>query len=454
MSRRSRAAFVVAVTSVIAFTGPLPSRAAPVPSGSGAFLGGRKAPQSPELSATTRLGDRRSLVLGTRFYETGAQDATYPAQGWHTTGEMGGFWSQPIKLLDGLWFGVDGTWLKAQKYTSGFGYARMDLGTTAGVNVSRLDVAPDGMRSGLVGLRLTSAATRTVDLSVDAHSELMSAYPWGTTKPGQATENLRYTGSFIRNQLLFRDHGKARNTASHDWAAVVGSSLTPVSHALGAGHRGPQGSVVCPAGGQKSPCDDSVYGRGTGGRLTYRVKVPAGGRTVWFAVSGSDHGVAAAQREQQRALADPAAALAAKIASRSAVAGRTSVDLPGDPRLAQSVEWSKQNIADARQQAEDLRLRATHEGTTYPPPSGTLKTAKWLGAGWPDYPWILSRGGPAGRSRSSGRRRLPTRHGGCHGVEGSTAGVRTGRRSPREWPTCPSSSLPRWRRRPPRLRPA
>ena len=83
--------------------------------------GHHRLARSPELSTTTRLADRRSFVIGTRFYEAGAEDGSYPAEGFHTRGEMGGFWSMPIKLLDGVWFGVDGSWLSADRYTSGWG---------------------------------------------------------------------------------------------------------------------------------------------------------------------------------------------------------------------------------------------------------------------------------------------------------------------------------------------
>ncbi len=62
------------------------------------------SPAAPELSTTTRLAERRSLVVGDRFYEMGTEDGAYPATGFHTRGEMGGFWTPPIKLLDGLWF--------------------------------------------------------------------------------------------------------------------------------------------------------------------------------------------------------------------------------------------------------------------------------------------------------------------------------------------------------------
>ena len=113
--------------------------------------GGDGLARSPELSVARGLADRRSLVVGDRFWSMGAQDGSYPATGFHTRGEMGGFWTPPIKLLDGLWFRANGTWLRASRYTSGWGYQRMDLGTHGGVAITRTDLAPDGQRAGLVG---------------------------------------------------------------------------------------------------------------------------------------------------------------------------------------------------------------------------------------------------------------------------------------------------------------
>jgi hypothetical protein len=353
--------------------------------------------QSPQLSAASRLADRRSFVIGTRFYEVGAEDGSYPAEGFHTRGEMGGFWSMPIKLLDGVWFGVNGNWLKATRYSTGWGYTRMDLGRHSGVTISRTDVAPDGLRAGLIGLTFTATQARTVRLTMDAHSELMQAYPWGETTPSQTAYNLPDTGAVAGRNLVFREDGTppAANTAAHHWAAVVGSTLSPAAHRLGPDFRGPQDPAVrCGVSGPGTPptpprCDDTAYGKGTGGQLSYRVHVPAGSRTVWFAVAGSDHGLGEAAAMQRQALADPARLLAAKVAQRTRLAEQTAVSLPGDRQLASSVAWSKQNLADARQQARDLHLRVTNAGTKYPAPSGTLADAQWIGAGWPDYPWIF-----------------------------------------------------------------
>jgi hypothetical protein len=370
-----------------------------VPAGAGAAVTPSGAPDG--LAEGERLADRRFVAIGQRAYEVGAEDGTYPATGWHIRGEMGGFWSPPVKLLDGLWFAVDGQWLRASRFTSGQGHVRMDLTGPGGLRVQRVDVVPDGGRATLVGLTFPGDRRR-VSLSVDAHSELLSAYPWGWTTPSQETANLPDTGGFDGRSLVFRDAGTPPGTdpttaspttaRPHDYAAVVGSTLRPAAHQLGPDHRGPQDpAVVCPATDPApARCDDGPFGRGTGGRLTYDLAVPPGGRTVWFAVAGSDQGPAAAHSELDRALRSPAAALAGKLAARRDVAARTRVQLPGDPLLAASVEWSKQNLADSVQEARDLRLFASHEGKEYPPPVGTLPVARWIGAGWPDYPWIFA----------------------------------------------------------------
>ena len=138
-------------------------------------------------------------------------------------------------------------------------------------------------------------------------------------------------------------------------------------------------------------CDDTAYGQGAGGELTYPVSVPAGGsRTIWFTVAGSDQGMSDAQAQFQAASADPAAELAAKVTARQRLNDQTRVSLPGDPALAQSVTWSKQDLADLTQQADNLKIRATEEGTLYPAPLATVPSIRFEGAGFPDYPWMFA----------------------------------------------------------------
>jgi hypothetical protein len=361
--------------------------------------GGDPASAGQTLSVSSQLDLRRYAAAGDRAYELGTEDGRYPAMGFHTRGEMGGIWTPPIKLLDGIWFGVNGQWIgPATKFTSGFGYVHMALPATGGVQLARTDFAPDGHRAVEIGLTLTAPSrAENVNLNVDAHSELMGAYPWGFTTPDQTTFNLPDQASFNGNQLVFTETGTppVANATPHSWAAIVGATgLTPTSHATGPDFRGPQDPpVICPVGSQPDlfRCDDTAYGKGMGGELTYAISVPAHAtRTIWFTVAGSDQGLTGAQGQFQAASADPAGEFAAKIASRLQVNGQTRLSLPGDPALAQSATWSKQDLADLTQQADNLQIRDTQQGTVYPAPLATVPSIRFEGAGFPDYPWMFA----------------------------------------------------------------
>jgi hypothetical protein len=359
---------------------------------------------TPELSVTSRLQDRREVAAGTRAYAIGFEDGRFYANGWHITGEMGGVWTPPLKLVDGVWFGVDGQWVgPAARFSSGYGYTRFSLPDTAGLKVERTDFAPDGRRAALFGLKITNpGAARVITLQVDAHSELMGQYPWGFSGvTPNASDNLPDDGSFDGQNLVFADDGALPGAPEHHYAALVGTSLTPDSGAIGDQFWGPQPGHRCtgtepggPAEPKPSQCDDGPFGRGTGGELTYSVPLPAAGtRTVWLAVAGSDKGLASARSELAAALQDPGAALAAKIASRKRLSRMTKLSLPGDPLVQDAIEWGKQNIADLSQTAEDLEIRWTDQGKQYPSSLGTVRKATWIGAGFPDYPWIFGTDG-------------------------------------------------------------
>ncbi|WP_228546293.1 hypothetical protein [Halegenticoccus tardaugens] len=362
---------------------------------------------SPALSVTDRLEDRRYVVPGSRAYAVGTQDGRFPAMGFHTRGEMGGIWSPPIKLLDGIWFGIDGEWFDAaERFTSGYGHVEMDLPDRGSLEITRTEFAPDGTRAVLFGL---SFAARGDDerftLTVDAHSELMNSYPWGETDPSQEEYDLADSAEFNGERLVFRDRGTppVENALEHDWAAVVGSTLSPTDGETGDDYRGPQDPPeVCPATGDAPDrCDDTEFGNGAGGRLSYDVSVAAGEtETVWIAVAGADFdgpdpddAVDAAISELDAALADPAGELAAKVEDRLDLRERTRLDLPDNPELEASIDWSKQNLADCVLEMEDLDIRETNAGENYPEPEGTIDRARFVAAGYPDYPWLFATDG-------------------------------------------------------------
>src|SRR5947209_2347382 len=147
-------------------------------------MGGGTAGAAPwEISTASRLQDRRAVTAGQRSYSVGFEDGRFYANGWHITGEMGGVRAPPLKLVDGVWFGVDGKWVgQATRFFSGTGYTRYQLPAMDGLGLERIDFAPDRYRALLFGLRMTNrGAARTVPVTVDSHSELLGAYPWSFT---------------------------------------------------------------------------------------------------------------------------------------------------------------------------------------------------------------------------------------------------------------------------------
>jgi hypothetical protein len=367
-----------------------------------ALIAASAAEAAPELSISNRLQDRRYIASSERAYAVGFQDGRFYANGWHITGEMGGVWTPPLKLVDGVWFGVDDQWIgQATEFRSGWGYTEMNLPTTAGLQLQRTDFAPDGGRAVLFGLHVHNpgAAERTVTVMVDAHSELMTAYPWGFGGIApNAADNPADERTYDGHALVFREPAPHPNGDTHEWAALVGANRDPtLGVADDAPHRGDQGDTTCAGDdGQSMPseCDDGPFGRGKGGQLRYALTIPAGGtQTLWVAVAGSDEGLAAARAELAAALDDPQAALERKIEKRESLAARTQVTLPGDAQLAQGVDWAKQNLADSTQYAEDLEIRWVDQGKRFPPPAGELASARWVGAGFPDYPWLFATDG-------------------------------------------------------------
>jgi hypothetical protein len=353
---------------------------------------------TPELSVDQRLEDRREVAAGTRAQVLGFQDGRFYANGWHITGEMGGIITPPLKLLDSVSFRVGDTWVPpATRFTSGAGYVRYAFPSVDGLGVARVDVAPDGRRGALLGLKLTNPnkGRRVVDVAVDAHSELMTQYPWGFTGTiPNASNNAADTGSFDGQRLVFRDTGQLPGEAeAHSYTALVGSDRTPRGGTTGPGHYGPNGAGrVCAATNSTampSDCDDGPFGKGTGGQLEYRVRVPSRGSAwLWIAVAGSENSPAEARDELDALTGDPVRLLARQRARRARLAGRTRLDLPADRRLAQSIDWGKQNLRDLTQVAEDVDLRWTDQGKKWDP-VGSLDRMRWVGAGFPDYPWLF-----------------------------------------------------------------
>jgi hypothetical protein len=358
---------VAAVGLLTAGTG-VSAYARPARSAAGSGVPGAGA--TPTISATSQLSQRRFVAAGTESYVVGVEDGTFPPIGWHTTGQMGGVWAPPIKLLDGLWFGLSGSWLdSATTYTSGPGFVRLTFPVTDGLQPTLTEFAPDGLPTVMFGLTLVpvNGSAATVTVTADAHSEVSAAYPWSSTTPTWEQFNNQNTVSAANGVIQF-------NQEQTPWYADVGSATAPSSIATGSDYWGPT-----------SASDQAVFGtKGEGGQLTWNLAVPAAGRTLWLGVAGSQSGPASARDALQAGLANPAGLLQDKIAGQDAVAAQTNLQVP-DASVQQALLWSKLNLADLRRTISDAAIRDTQAGTVYPAPLATVAQLSAIDAAYPDY---------------------------------------------------------------------
>ena len=310
------------------------------------------------------------MAAGTDAYVVGVEDGEFPPIGWHTTGQMGGVFAPPVKLLDGLWFGINGNWLdNAATYTSGPGFVRLTFPATDGLQPTLTEFVPDGLSTVLFGLTLVpvNGQAATVPVTADAHSEVSATYPWGGTTPTWDQFNHQNTVSAANGVIQF-------NQEQTNWYAEVGADTAPSGTATGSGYWGPT-----------SAADQATFGtKGEGGQLTWNLSVPAAGRTLWLGVGGSQNGPADASQALQSALANPAGLLAGKIAERDSVAGQTSLQVP-DGSVQQALLWAKLNLADMNRTITNAAIRDTKAGTVYPAPLATIAQLSAIDAAYPDY---------------------------------------------------------------------
>ena len=376
--------------------------------GLAALLAPSTAAAAPELSVADRLQDRRALVSGERAYSVGFQDGRFYANGWHITGEMGGVWTPPLKLVDGVWFGVDGQWVgPATRFRSGWGYTKMDFPDTAGLRVQRTDYAADGGRAVLFGLKLTNPGRRkrTATVMVDAHSELMTAYPWGFDNIPAGCPT-RATTCQTPPRTTAAGSSSASRASCH--TRTPRSMTGPRSSAPPGGRcPAPPGPPTAATRGTRSAprrrrrrtrCRASATtARSAGARAassaTRSTSRASGRRPCGSPSPGSDEGLADATAELEKATKDPAGALRRKVQDRERASRWTKLSLPGDRRLQAGIDWGKQNLIDSTQAAEDLEVRHVDEGRQYPPPAGEVSKVRFRGAGWPDYPWMFGTDG-------------------------------------------------------------
>ena len=357
------------------------------------------ASRSPTLSVGDRLEDRRYVATGTRAYVVGTQEGRFPAMGFHTRGEMGGIWSPPIKLLDGLWFGINDELDRAGHPLHQRLRAREDEAARA----RRAQGVPARTSCRTAGAPSSSAspstpATRQKTLHPQDGRPLRAdgRLPVGRDEPVPERATTGPTRSRSRaSNLVFRERGTppADNALRARLGGGRGVEASPRGRSetdrATADPRAPP--VICPpsprrgAGalrrhhlrrgqGRPAPLPDRAPGQLDPDRLVRRGGADLDAeRPPARRPTGRQTPRSPSRRPSSQ---NPGALLRDKIDERLALRENTRLDIPGHRRLQYSIDWSKQNLADSVQIAEDLEVRETNAGENYPPPEGTLPEAQ------------------------------------------------------------------------------
>ncbi|WP_088339773.1 alpha-L-rhamnosidase-related protein [Robiginitalea sediminis] len=285
------------------------------------------------------------VTPGDRAYMVGHQDGSFPELGWHIKGEMGGIWAHPIKLMDGFSamvdFGDTSVILKNATRFANYPMAnRHDFSLDSlGLEVSRLQFAPDGMEGVVVEFEFRNQKQNLLKFDFDfiGHSDLRPTWLGERTGMADAKDLAQYDS--INKAWVVKDK-------DNPWWVMFGSE------------RGPSDT-----GGSKP----FYRGNGTSSELMYPIEIePGGTEFLRFVIVGSSHSEEAAKNTYSDLLANADTYLAAKRDRYAALAERSKLTIP-DSALQQTFEWLKYNA--------DWMIQTV-------PGIGTGITA-----GIPDYPW-------------------------------------------------------------------
>jgi len=112
------------------------------------------------------------VTAGDRVYIIGHQDGSFPDLGWHVTGEMGGVWDHPIKLMDGFTASIktqdDNQSFCLDKAERFINYPMANRHhfswTEENMVVDRTQFIPDGVEGAMVEFRITNQGTESKEI--------------------------------------------------------------------------------------------------------------------------------------------------------------------------------------------------------------------------------------------------------------------------------------------------
>ncbi len=300
---------------------------------------------TPRILGTTAYLNSPYVTAGNRVYMVGHQDGTFPEIGWHISGEMGGIWNHPIKLMDG--FKVDLNISneiipleKAVVFTN-FPFANQHLYELKNNNLSieRWQFAPDDKEGIIVQFILKNLDNKEQNFTFDftGYSDLRPTWLGERTNMIDAPDNAMYNAE--NDSWVIKDD-------KNPWFVTFGSSNKSI--------------------GQKTAAY-KYSGKGAAAMLSYDINLSAKEKkTIAFVIAGSYTSENEALSTYKNIHKNSLDYFKEKQLRYQQLASQSKLTIP-DKQLQETFEWLKYN--------SDWLVRTVPE------------IGSGITAGIPDYPW-------------------------------------------------------------------
>lgn len=308
--------------------------------------------EEPFIEGTSQYLSSPFVTAGDRLYIIGYQDGSFPDIGWHITGEMGGIWDHPVKLMDGFLAGITDTETgesicldKAVKFVS-FPMASTQQYSWEKENIliRRFQFVPDSLQGAFVEYNIVNNSTveKKLNFSFTGMTDLRPVWLGERTNMMDAEDSISYHKEL--SAVIARDK-------KNPWFTEFGSSLEATGYS--------EDQKDCPSPVRKGP--------GKNGTLTYSLILKAGEeKAVPFFIAGSYHSEDELKSTYEFLKKESAAELTRKINRYTKISSNSRLTIP-DKKTEQMYTWLKYNI--------DWLVRNVPE------------QGIGLSAGLPDYPW-------------------------------------------------------------------
>ncbi|MFM1836806.1 MAG: hypothetical protein RJA04_1494, partial [Bacteroidota bacterium] len=276
-------------------------------------------------------------TTGDRLYVIGHQNGQFPDLGWHITGEMGGIWAHPIKLLDGFIVSIDGQDLTNAESFINFPMANQHRYQTKNFIINRVQFVPDGIAGCIIEFEVENKTNQVIHTPFvfQAKSDLRPTWLGERT----AMTDHPDIAAFNANRWVFQD-------AKNPWFALVGSN-----------QKGLPGAAPIPF---------HSIGKGIAKSINYQLNVPAKGKThIQFFIAGSPQSLKDAAKSYSKISQNPATLFKQKWTRLQALAQKSKINIP-DKKIQEAYTW----------------LQFNTDGLTRDVPG----IGRGISAGLPDYP--------------------------------------------------------------------